>query len=63
MPDAEKTKRIIERMEIDYLPDSAVAREDRTLNALEYIAFHVGRIDKKLDKKLSDVEEAITSRF
>ncbi len=55
MPDAERTKRIIERMEMDYLPESTVTREDRTLNALEHIAFHVGRIDKKL----SDIDRAL----
>ncbi len=48
MPDAERTKRIIERMEMDYVPDSEVAHEDRRLNALEHIAFHIGRIDKRL---------------
>ena len=56
MPDAEKTKRIIERMEMDYVPDSGVAHDDRMLNALEHIAFHVGRIDKKL----SDIDRALT---
>ncbi|MCH7635164.1 MAG: hypothetical protein IIA36_10805 [Proteobacteria bacterium] len=55
MPDVEKTKRIIERMEMDYVPDSGVAPEDRRINALEHIAFHVGRIDKKL----SDIEVAL----
>lgn len=50
MRDAERTERVIKRMEMDYLPDSAVAREDRMLNAIEHIAFHVGRINKKLSE-------------
>ena len=50
MPEDERTERIIQRMEMDYLPDSAVTREDRMLNAIEHIAFHVGRINKKLSE-------------
>ena len=56
MPDEEKTNRIIARMEMDYIPNAAVANEQAIRNALEHIAFHIGRIDKKL----SDLEKAVT---
>ena len=48
MADDEQRKRIIERMEKDYAPDRTVATEDAMVNALEFIAFRIGRIDDKL---------------
>jgi hypothetical protein len=46
MADREKTEAW---MKADYLPVGSPAAEHRIANALEYIAYHIGQIDKKMD--------------
>lgn len=42
-------ERVEEYMKEDYLPTSPTPEaQDRIANALEYIAYHIGRIDKRL---------------
>ena len=45
------TERVEEWMEDDFLPTSrSIQPEDRIASALEYIAYHIGKIDKKLTR-------------
>jgi hypothetical protein len=47
-------------MEADFLPDPSpdtLSQVDRRMtNAAEYIAYHLGQIDKKLDRLISLLE-------
>ncbi len=43
------SERIKHFMESDFLPDSKPEAQYRVANALEYIAYHIGQIDKKLE--------------
>ena len=42
-------ERIKEHMEADFLPVGQTEVQYAVANALEYIAYHIGQIDKKLD--------------
>ena len=53
-------KRIKADMEADFLPDPSpdtLSQVDRRMaNAAEYIAYHLGQIDKKLDRLIALLE-------
>jgi hypothetical protein len=50
----ESDKRVRARMEADFLPEPSpdtLSQVDRRMaNAAEYMAYHLGQIDKKLDR-------------
>ena len=46
MADRERVKQF---MEADFLPQDLPEAQYRVANALEYIAYHMGQINKKLD--------------
>ncbi len=48
---------IEERMAQGFLPDETVQLEFRSPRALEYIAFYMGRIDKKLERLIELMEQ------
>ncbi len=50
MADDDPTKRLIERLEKDYVPDRNMSQVDAQLSALDFMAFRIGRIDDKLNK-------------
>jgi hypothetical protein len=56
-PDKERIKAV---MEADFLPDPSpdtLSQVDRRMaNAAEYIAYHLGQIDKKLDRLITLLE-------
>jgi hypothetical protein len=58
--DQELKERIRLRMEDDYLPepspDTLTQMDRRMTNAVEYIAYHLGQIDKKLDRLIAVLE-------
>ena len=53
-------------MDVDFLPEPSpgtLTQVDRRMaNAAEHIAFHLGQIDKKLDRLLVLLEEAANAR-
>lgn len=53
-------KSVRERMEADYLPEPSpdtLSQVDRRMtDAAEYIAYHLGQIDMKLDRLLAVLE-------
>lgn len=53
MADREKIKQF---MEAEFLPEDELDAQDRIANALEYIAYHMGQINKKLD----GIDKALT---
>jgi hypothetical protein len=61
VPDA--TRR---RMEADFLPQpssSALSQNDgRMTDAAEYMAYHLGQINKKLDRLIAILEASATSK-
>ncbi|HLG90339.1 MAG TPA: hypothetical protein VKZ79_24470 [Alphaproteobacteria bacterium] len=60
MADKDKTKAF---MEADFLPGQpAPTAEHRVANALEYIAYHMGQIDKKLDRVIAGLEMVAHSK-
>jgi hypothetical protein len=54
-------KRIRAYMETDFLPepspDTLSQADRRMVNAAEYIAYHLGQIDKKLDRLIVLLDE------
>ena len=59
----EETRR---RMEDDFLPapsSSALSQNDgRMTDAAEYMAYHLGQIDKKLDRLIAILEASAASK-
>ncbi len=53
MADRERIKQF---MESEFLPDGKPEAQYRVANALEYIAYHMGQISKKLD----GIDKALT---
>jgi hypothetical protein len=53
-------------MESDFLPEPSpdtLSQVDRRMaNATEYIAYHLGQMDKKLDRLIGLLEEAANAR-
>jgi hypothetical protein len=53
-------------MEADFLPEPSpdtLSQVDRRMaNAAEYVAYHLGQIDKKLDRLIVLLESAATER-
>lgn len=60
---SEETRR---RMNEDFLPApsaSALSHNDRRMtDAAEYIAYHLGQIDKKLDRLIAILEASATKK-
>ncbi len=60
---SEETRR---RMEGDFLPEpssSALSQNDgRMTDAAEYIAYHLGQIDKKLDRLIAILEASAAGK-
>ena len=54
-------KRVKQFMEAVFLPAADVAAEHRTANALDYIAYHMGQIDKNLSE-INDAVRVIAQR-
>lgn len=58
--DQELENRIRQRMNDDFLPEPSpdtLSQVDRRItNAAEYIAYHLGQIDKKLDRLIALLE-------
>ncbi len=54
------------RMDEDFLPEpssSALSQNDgRMTDAAEYIAYHLGQIDKKLDRLIAILEASATKK-
>lgn len=51
-------EKIRAHMEEDFLPQGQVDAQNRVANALEYIAYHLGQIDKKLDAIIGGAQKA-----
>jgi hypothetical protein len=64
--DRDTKERIRAAMEGDFLPepspDTLSQVDRRTANAAEYIAYHLGQIDKKLDRLIVLLEDAANAR-
>ena len=62
----EMSEDIRRRMDEDFLPapsSSALSQNDgRMTDAAEYIAYHLGQIDKKLDRLIAILEASATSK-
>ena len=60
--DRDVTDRLKAGMEADFLPDPSpdtLSQIDRRMaNAAEYVAYHLGQIDKKLDRLIVLLENA-----
>ena len=60
--DRDVSDRLRADMEADFLPDpspDALSQIDRRMaNAAEYVAYHLGQIDKKLDRLITLLENA-----
>jgi hypothetical protein len=60
--DRDVTDRLKAGMEADFLPDPSpdtLSQIDRRMaNAAEYVAYHLGQIDKKLDRLITLLENA-----
>lgn len=58
--------RIRAAMEADFLPepspDTLTQVDRRMANAAEYVAYHLGQIDKKLDRLIVLLEDAANER-
>ena len=56
----ESNERVRARMEADFLPEPSpdtLSQVDRRMaNAAEYMAYHLGQIDKKLDRLIALLE-------
>ncbi len=54
------------RMEADFLPQpstGALSQNDgRMTDAAEYMAYHLGQIDKKLDRLIAIIEASVASK-
>jgi hypothetical protein len=46
----EERRKMKDFMDAPFLPVGSVAKDERIAKALEYIAYHLGEIDRKLDK-------------
>ena len=53
------SERIKHFMESDFLPESKPEAQYRVANALDYIAYHIGQIDKKLEKTIIELEKIV----
>jgi hypothetical protein len=64
--DRDTKERIRAAMEGDFLPEPSpdtLSQVDRRMaNAAEYIAYHLGQIDKKLDRLIVLLEDAANAR-
>lgn len=60
MDDKSVKDRVKAEMEADFLPDPSpdtLSQVDRRMaNAAEYVAYHLGQIDKKLDRLIALLE-------
>jgi hypothetical protein len=59
-------ERVRAAMEGDFLPEPSpdtLSQVDRRMaNAAEYVAYHLGQIDKKLDRLIALLEDAANAR-
>jgi hypothetical protein len=64
--DRDTKERIRAAMEADFLPEPSpdtLSQVDRRMaNAAEYVAYHLGQIDKKLDRLIVLLEDAANAR-
>jgi hypothetical protein len=64
--DRDTKERIRAAMEADFLPEPSpdtLSQVDRRMaNAAEYVAYHLGQIDKKLDRLIVLLEDATNAR-
>ncbi|MFZ1105595.1 MAG: hypothetical protein WAN86_22515 [Hyphomicrobiaceae bacterium] len=64
--DRDTKERIRAAMEADFLPEPSpdtLSQVDRRMaNATEYIAYHLGQIDTKLDRLIGLLEDAANAR-
>jgi hypothetical protein len=64
--DRDTKERIRAAMEGDFLPEPSpdtLSQVDRRMaNAAEYVAYHLGQIDKKLDRLIVLLEDAANAR-
>ena len=64
--DRDTKERIRAAMEADFLPEPSpdtLSQVDRRMaNAAEYVAYHLGQIDKKLDRLIVLLEDAAHAR-
>jgi hypothetical protein len=64
--DRDTKERIRAAMEADFLPepspDTLTQVDRRMANAAEYIAYHLGQIDRKLDRLIALLEDAADAR-
>jgi hypothetical protein len=64
--DNETNEHVRAAMEADFLPkpspDTLSQVDRRMANAAEYIAYHLGQIDKKLDRLIGLLEDAAQAR-
>lgn len=59
--DEQRTK-VKQFMEADFLPIGQPSSDQRIATALEYAAFHLGQIDKKLEKIIGLIHGANIAR-
>ena len=64
--DRDVSDRLRADMEADFLPDPSpdtLSQIDRRMaNAAEYVAYHLGQIDKKLDRLITLLENAASEK-
>jgi hypothetical protein len=64
--DRDTKDRIKSAMEADFLPEPSpdtLSQVDRRMaNAAEYVAYHLGQIDRKLDRLILLLEDAANAR-